>query len=161
MNIFVLSTDPGEAARMQCDKHVVKMPLENAQMLCSAAYKINGHPVVYRPTHPNHPCTLWITETRSNYEWFTEYAYALFDEYTKRYGRKHKSSLVAFPTAEALVRDTVPDGPLTPFAQCLGKNAHLYRNPDAVKAYRDFYIADKADFAVWHKCTPAPDWWTL
>jgi hypothetical protein len=161
MNIFVLSTDPEQAARMQCDKHVVKMPLENAQMLCSAAHKVHGHPVVYRPTHPNHPCTLWAAETTSNYEWFIEYSYALFDEYTKRYGRKHKSSLVAFPAAEAILRDNIPSGPLTPFAQCLGKDAHLYTDPDAVKAYRSFYMGDKAAFAAWDKCTPAPKWWTL
>jgi hypothetical protein len=29
MNIFVLSTDPVEAAQMQCDKHVVKMVLDD------------------------------------------------------------------------------------------------------------------------------------
>ena len=32
MNLFYLSRDPVEAARLQCDKHVVKMILETAQM---------------------------------------------------------------------------------------------------------------------------------
>ena len=35
MNIFVLSECPIEAAQMQCDKHVVKMIVETAQMLCT------------------------------------------------------------------------------------------------------------------------------
>ena len=32
MNIFVLDKDPIISAQMQCDKHIVKMPLESAQM---------------------------------------------------------------------------------------------------------------------------------
>ena len=33
MNIFFLDKDPVKAAQMQCDKHVVKMVLETAQMV--------------------------------------------------------------------------------------------------------------------------------
>ena len=33
MNIFVLDRDPTKAAHMMCDKHVVKMIIESAQML--------------------------------------------------------------------------------------------------------------------------------
>ena len=33
MNIFALSDDAVEAARSMCDKHVVKMVTESAQML--------------------------------------------------------------------------------------------------------------------------------
>ena len=36
MNIFYLDADPDTAARLQYNKHVVKMVLESAQMLCSA-----------------------------------------------------------------------------------------------------------------------------
>ena len=42
MNIFVLDTDPVEAAQLQCDKHVVKMVLESAQMLSTAHRLIDG-----------------------------------------------------------------------------------------------------------------------
>ena len=37
MNIFVVDEDPEVAARQLCDKHVVKMILESAQMLCTVA----------------------------------------------------------------------------------------------------------------------------
>ena len=33
MNIFVLDRNPSRAAHMMCDKHVVKMIIESAQML--------------------------------------------------------------------------------------------------------------------------------
>lgn len=43
MNIFVVDTDPRKAAQSLCDKHVVKMVLETAQILST----ISGGP--YRP----------------------------------------------------------------------------------------------------------------
>ena len=49
MNIFVVDTYPVLAARALCDRHVVKMVLETAQILST----ISGGP--YRPTHQNHP----------------------------------------------------------------------------------------------------------
>ena len=36
MNIFYLHSDPIKAAQIQYNKHVVKMILESAQMLCTA-----------------------------------------------------------------------------------------------------------------------------
>ena len=39
MNIFFLHKDPSRAAKAQCDKHVVKMILETAQMLSTGAHK--------------------------------------------------------------------------------------------------------------------------
>ena len=42
MNIFVLDKDPIVAAKMACDKHIVKMILESAQMLCTAKRVLDG-----------------------------------------------------------------------------------------------------------------------
>lgn len=39
MNIFVLDPNPRIAAKYHCDKHVVKMILETAQMLCTSLRK--------------------------------------------------------------------------------------------------------------------------
>jgi len=36
MNIFYLHKNPQIIAQELCDKHIVKMPLESAQMLCTA-----------------------------------------------------------------------------------------------------------------------------
>jgi len=35
MNIFYVDKDPITAAQMMCDKHIVKMILESAQLLCT------------------------------------------------------------------------------------------------------------------------------
>ena len=36
MNIFVLDRDLVKSAQAHVDKHIVKMPLETAQLLCTA-----------------------------------------------------------------------------------------------------------------------------
>ena len=36
MNIFVLDKNPLSAAHQMCDKHIPKMIVESAQMLCTA-----------------------------------------------------------------------------------------------------------------------------
>ena len=42
MNIFYLDRDPVVAAQLMCDKHVVKMILESAQILSTAHRAIDG-----------------------------------------------------------------------------------------------------------------------
>jgi len=41
VNIFVLDRDPELAAKYHCDKHVVKMILESAQMMCAAHWTVH------------------------------------------------------------------------------------------------------------------------
>ena len=61
MNIFHLHKDPKICAEYHCDKHVVKMILETAQMLSTA---INEHSMgiaqdrLYKPAYPKHPMTI-------------------------------------------------------------------------------------------------------
>ena len=81
MNIFVLSEDPIEAAQMQCDQHVVKMTLETAQMLCTPFP--NGS-APYKHTHYNHPCNVWVRESKANFIWLCDHGDALAQEYTDR-----------------------------------------------------------------------------
>ena len=42
MNIFYVDQDPVVAAQMMCDKHIIKMILESAQMLCSVKRRLDG-----------------------------------------------------------------------------------------------------------------------
>ena len=65
MNIFMLHQEPQIAAQYHCDKHVVKMILESAQLLCTALNEA-GVPMPYRVTHKNHPCSIWVRESRAN-----------------------------------------------------------------------------------------------
>ena len=46
MNIFALHDSPFQSAREMCDKHVVKMPVETAQMLSTVHRMLDGKPYV-------------------------------------------------------------------------------------------------------------------
>ena len=153
MNIFVLDEDPKVAAEMACDKHVVRMIMETAQMLCTVARSLGRDDAPYKSTHARHPCTVWAGETLSNWQWLVTHGKALCAEYTKRYGKVHKSEAVidwcinskSFPKA----------GPLTPFAQAMPER---YKNADPVQAYRHYYVAEKSRFAKWNY-SDTPWWW--
>ena len=151
MNIFVLDENPDIAATMMCDKHIVKMILETAQMMCTVVASY-GHATPYRPTHAQHPCTIWAGESRANWNWLIDHGMALCEEYTKRYGKIHKSQKVIEWCAMKYIK--LPDLPQTPFAQAMPPQ---YRNECAVKAYRSYYMGEKAAFATWK--TESPDWW--
>jgi len=153
MNIFVLHEDPQSAAEMACDKHVVKMILETAQMMCTVVATY-GHHTPYRPTHARHPCTIWAGQSRANWNWLTEHGRALCAEYTKRYGKVHKSQSVIEWCA--LTHTELPDVPQTPFAQAMPEQ---YKNECAVTAYRAYYMGEKAPIATWK--TQAPNWWRV
>ena len=151
MNIFVLHRDPKIAAQMACDKHVVKMILETAQMLCTSA-RTKGGWAPYGQTHKRHPCTLWAGASKANWEWLVTHGLALCAEYTIRYGKRHKSQSV-IEYCDNLKLDFT-NTQLTPFAQAMPPQ---YKNDCVVTAYRDYYRGEKARFATWK--TKTPKWW--
>ena len=66
MNIFATNSDPALAAKFLDDKRVVKMCLESAQLLCTAVIECGGE-APYKSIHKNHPCSIWVRKSRSNY----------------------------------------------------------------------------------------------
>ena len=97
MNIFYLDTNPKKSARMQCDKHCVKMILESAQMLSTAHRVLDGDEYadkmgLYKLAHKNHPSTVWVRSSSDNYRWLWKHYDALMQEYTLRYGKTHATS---------------------------------------------------------------------
>ena len=144
MNIFFLSTTPIEAATMSCDRHCVKMILESCQML-STGLRRQGYQGddVYGATHRNHPSTLWVGDTRQNYQWLIQYCFALCEEYTHRYGKIHKSERILRRCAELI--DIIPQGDLTIPPKCMKieyrKGGENWK--DVVSSYRNFYRLGK------------------
>ena len=154
MNIFVVDEDPEIAAQQLCDKHVVKMILESAQMLCTVAHE-HGFEAPYRKTHPKHPCTLWVGRSKANWDWLMRHALAMCAEYTRRYGKTHKSRSVIDWCLWQGIKIEFPEKGLTPFAQAMPPQ---YKNECAVTAYRAYYHGEKASFATWK--SEVPQWWT-
>lgn len=144
MNIFVLHQQPALAAQMLCDKHVVKMIVESAQIMAACHHQA-GTPVHYRATHQHHPCTLWAGASAHNYAWLLAHAKAMCHEYTHRYGRIHKTEQYIVGELHHLPKG-IAVTERTPFAQAMPDE---YRCEDAVRAYRTYYLKDKAHFAKW------------
>lgn len=194
MNIFVLSSDPKEAARSLHDIHLVKMILETCQLMCSAKRFLDGdrkivmtqkvdengkHRVrkreeyilkdaaedmlIYKAAWINHPCSIWLRQSDKNWDWLHTYLSEITDEYTKRYGKIHtvvQSGLVSMLIKRPInipVTETI-----TPFAQAM---PDMYKDVDAVKAYRNYYMGTKAFnrsgkfMARYRSPGVIPSWW--
>lgn len=152
MNIFVVDYNPVRAAKMLCDKHVVKMPLESAQILCSA-FETCKPP--YKRTHINHPCSVWARSSRQNYQWLIQHALALCDEYTYRYGKIHKSREVILWCAKNVSKIAFPRKGRTRFVPCFDPK---YQIGNVVESYREYYRHEKSRIATWKRDRPAPAW---
>ena len=154
MNIFFLHLLPLICAQMHVDKHVVKMILETAQLLCSAHHMTDSeYTPPYKLTHKNHPCAVWTRTSLNNYKWLCKLGIELCKEYTFRYGKTHK--------CEAYIRDLTANIPpiprlgFTPPAQAMPEE---YKNPDdVVDAYRQYYFFEKFPLHSWSKRS-TPEW---
>jgi hypothetical protein len=144
MNIFYLDKDPYKAAELQYNKHVVKMILESAQMLCTAHHHYdNGDNVPYKKAHYNHPSTIWCRQNKNHYRWLYNHMIALGQEYTARYGKEHLSitkcrlSLFKYPPG-------IPNGKFTQPPQCMPDE---YKRESAIHAYWLYYVHEKKNIA--------------
>lgn len=152
MNIFVLSQDPKKAAQMQCDKHVVKMVLETAQLLCSPFEKGKAP---YKRSHYNHPSSIWARTSKENYQWLIDHGLELCKEYSYRYGRIHKSEDIIRWCQKNMKYLSFPMKGRTPFVQVMNPK---YKGKNAVSAYRKYYVHEKRNIAYWSK-REIPKWW--
>ena len=141
MNIFYLSHCPKKAAQVQYNKHVVKMILETAQLLCTAHIILDEEEadVPYKATHKNHPSAVWVRASAENYFWAYEHMLALGEEYTKRYGKQHltiskcRDVLYTFPKSISNQAFTQPP-------QCMPDE---YKTECSVDAYWNYYENEK------------------
>jgi hypothetical protein len=141
MNIFFLDFDPDNAAKFHCDKHVVKMILESAQLLYSAHHMIDNTILpndAYRKTHVNHPCSIWVRESSYNYQWLCRLGLALCQEYTYRYGKIHKTQRHLEWLSQHV--PDIPDNGMTMIRQAMPDE---YKVPHPIQAYRKYYIENK------------------
>jgi hypothetical protein len=176
MNIFILDEDPVIAAQMQCDKHIVKMPTELAQMLSSAHRVLDGfmniktigrktkywtHPVyddeLYKVSHVNHPCSVWVREASENYKWAYQHFISLCSEYTFRYNKIH-----ACETKLKTILSSMPDNieyGKTDFALGMKTNPECIVLNNPVLSYRNFYKTKSDKFKMTWTNRDSPYWW--
>lgn len=146
LNIFYLDHDPAICAKLHCDKHVVKMVLEYAQLL-STAHHVAGSwkKPMYRPTHVNHPSAVWVRASENNYNWLYCLFIATCEEYTHRYGKVHKTDS---KLREAL-RAVPVSGQGQPFTQPAQAMPDACKRSCSIDAYRTYYREHKSDIATY------------
>jgi len=161
MNIFFLDENPTLSAQYHVDKHVVKMILETAQLLCSVHHVTDQLPTNYRRStveapyklsHKNHPCAVWARQSLSNYLYLCELGLELGKEYTHRYGKRHKSIDVI--NWCIINKPNIPDIGFTTPAMAMPDE---FKVDSVVESYRNYYMGAKSDLASW-KNREKPFW---
>lgn len=174
MNIFYLSRCPKRAAQYHCDDHF-KMICEYAQQMSTTHRVLDGEHytelskagrkvhrwklyderenVLYKASHANHPCNLWVRESSSNYLFIYDlYVHLAQEFYDAR--NKHHQSYTDLYIALRELPNNIPDGPFTTPHLCMPDE---FKTDDAVESYRTFYNKDKSEFATW-KNRETPYW---
>lgn len=182
MNIFILDKHPVIAAQLQCDKHVVKMIVESAQMLSTAHRMLDGHvekrlsksgkrmlnywyhnipekeELLYKAVHHSHPCTLWTMESNANYEWHYKHFIALCDEYQYRYGKVHSTQTKLQGILQRPPSRIPWTNLYTKFKLAMQHEPQCMHPDDPVRSYREYYQTKQDRFKmVWSKRN-VPEW---
>lgn len=172
MNIFAVHESPFQAAQCLPDKHIVKMPLESAQMLAVAfgphgldlghLRKKDGTPYA-NTAFRNHPCTVWARQSFANLAWLIVHGQALCWEYTHRYGKRH-ACLTAMGDADHLFKATGFGlgiyGMHDTFARAMPDDIKNDASINEVTAYRR-YLVNHKPWAAWDRDpSRKPSWWT-
>lgn len=149
MNIFHLHRDPKICAKYHCDKHVVKMILETAQMLSTAYQRHCGlDDNLYKPAYPKHPMTIWVGDSIENYKYTLRLGTELGKEYTKRYRKIHKSSnIISLLRGIGRVWNVEDNFQYKSFLippLCMPDE---YKEDSYIQSYRNYYIGEKKRFA--------------
>lgn len=178
MNIFFIDKDPVIAAQMQCDKHVVKMIIESAQMLSTTHRMLDGVEyfdmstgdrrirrwrlederewVMYKAVHVNHPCTVWTRDNSANYLWHYEHFVALCDEYTYRYGKTHQTDRLLRRSLARLPDNIRQSGTITQPALAIEESCKTAEDP--VECYRQYYETKQNRFDMRWTRRHVPNW---
>jgi len=153
MNIFFLDYDVKKCAEYHVDKHVVKMILETSQLLCGAHW-VCGSEAPYKLSHKNHPCSIWVRKSLSNYLYLCELGLELGREYTHRYGKKHKS--IEIIEWCLINKPNILDIGFTEPPKAMPDE---YKVKDVIQSYRNYYRGAKTSFASW-KNRQIPNWFS-
>ena len=175
MNIFVTNIDPIVAARELCDQHCrSKMQIESAillqhcfdnQTLLSAPPTKKGAPRKSGKGYFNHPCAVWVRESKANFTWLVDHALEMFDERMYRWPQstEHFTKLFIKWCGDNIHKTTYCKGiKQTPFAIAINSDMNCRKIKDFDKLpiterYQHYIRMDKP-FATWTTRTK-PSWY--
>lgn len=177
MNIFIFDLNIKKNVKSYCDDHIRKMPIETAQMLsyCHHLFPNENDNIEelvkagviheYQQARANHPCSKWVRESIFNFQYLLELGVILCEEFNNRFGHNIKSrEKILWMRYNFLSEDKGPNLPLqniTPFPQCIPDKYKVKTgnfDEDIVKAYRNYFIGEKASWATWNRGGIIPEW---
>ena len=166
MNLFYLEEDPEACAESHCNKHVPKMTVETAQLLCNVHHRMKDDvkkkdiPYKYsRSGHVKLAPMIWLMQSIANYRWTVQLGLCLAKVYTQRFGGKiHKTQRVLewLQTNEPI---GLPQCDMTTPLCAMPDEYKVKGEQDPMHNYRTYYVYDKHRFAVWPE-GKEPKWFT-
>ena len=113
MNFFIFDGDLDQNAQYYCKQHLVKIILEIAQLLCTAVSVVHydgclvptealdscfGVSKTYKPTHKNHPCSIFARQSQETFDYTCRLGLALCRAYSQESNGKKRHA------SESLIR---------------------------------------------------------
>ena len=182
MNLFLIDLILEQSVASLCDKHVVKMIVESAQMLSTAHRMLDGeetkrpsksgkrmvkywvHPndhmenTLYKAVHMGHPCTVWTMQSVANYIWHYHHFKALCIEYRFRYGKTHSTETLLTDVLRDAPRNINYDEKLTPFALAMTHEPQCIHEGEPVRSYQEYYQTKQDRFKMVWTRRQIPEW---
>lgn len=167
MNIFYLDKNPQKCAEMHVDRHVCKMVIEYAQLLCTAHRVLDGEEYrrlsannrsikawrlpdsredrLMKPTMMNHPSAIWVRQSNKNYVWLYDLWCELLKEFTYRYGKTHACARL-IPDLKMIPKN-IPEGKFTGPTPAMPDECKV--PGDSLQSYHNYYVMNKVHLWSW------------
>lgn len=166
---------------MHCDKHVIKMCCEYAQILSTAHRLIDGkmwygmtpagrkktvwylddglmNYKLYKASHYNHPSNVWVRKSIEHYDYVYDLWFYLCELFHETRGKHHKSWTQLGGILKTNPMGIAHDAGFEPPPAAIKQMDVCVVPDDTVATYRNFYWVDKKDFATWQN-REEPYWW--
>ena len=162
VNFFYLDVDPKKCAQYYCNKHIIKIPIEIAQILSKIHHEIKSG-IDYNKIYKNSLVVkntigpyMWAFESYDNYIWTCNLGLELINEYKFRYNKEeHKTESIL-----QILLDHPPNLPKIGITKFRGTNKFdmfqfISKNPIVCARYHYSEMKCKNDY--W-KNRGSPEW---
>lgn len=163
VNFFYLDHDPHLCAQFYCNKHVVKIPIEIAQILSKVhrdigeSKQLSSYYKSPRNLSVKFAIYRWVIQSKANYIYAVRLAIALVKEYKFRYDKNNHLTENVLYKLEQDVPKNMPDIGQTLFMMGNKVDMYQYLSDDILQNNRYAYVDIKCKNDKWTK-RGKPDW---
>lgn len=163
VNFFYLDQDPKKCAKYYCNKHIIKIPIEIAQILSKVHHELNSN-IDFSKIYKNSIVVnnsigpyQWIKESYDNYIWACKLGLELINQYKLRYNKEnHKTEIILL-----FLFNNPPKLSKKGITKFIGTNKYdmfQFISNDPVICARYNYAEMKCTHDKWNKEVSPPDW---